>query len=81
MTLMNHLKTRIKVKPINLSANSSAIKEIFNELDLPINSIVPGVFNGKWGGNGPIIESIDPATNKIISKIQSVHTFDFYFYC
>lgn len=65
-------KTKIFAKPVNLALTESVIKEIFNSLDLKMNSIIPGVFNGKWGGNGTIIEVKDPSTNKIISTIQSV---------
>ena len=70
------LKSKINIKPIGLSATASAIKEIFSNLNLASSldssEPIPGVFNGKWGGSGPIIESVDPATNKVISKIQSV---------
>ena len=74
--LQSKLKSKINVKAIDLTATTSAIKEIFTKLDLPTldssSAPIPGVFNGKWGGNGPVIESVDPATNKIISRIQSV---------
>lgn len=74
MTLIAQLKSKINVNPVNLGSTSSAIKEIFGALSLPEGeTVIPGVFNGKWGGNGPIIESIDPSTNKTISKIQSVN--------
>lgn len=72
MSLANKLKSKIFVKPVDLNSTTSAIKEIFSGLGLAENSVIPGVFNGKWGGSGPIIESVDPATNKTISKIQSV---------
>lgn len=77
MPFITKLKSKIIFKPVNLAVTNSAIKEVFTSLDLPADSAapIPGVFNGKWGGNGPIIESIDPSTNKLISKIQSVkHT-------
>lgn len=65
-------------KPVNLAQTSSIIREIFHKLDFnPLNSVIPGVFNGKWGGNGPIIESVDPSTNKVIAKVQSASLEDF----
>lgn len=77
--VMATLKSKINLKQVNLQATNSIIKEIFNKLDLPLLSAssppIPGVFNGKWGGSGPIIESVDPGTNKVISKIQSVMLF------
>ncbi|KAI8820506.1 Aldehyde/histidinol dehydrogenase [Fimicolochytrium jonesii] len=30
-----------------------------------------GVFTGKWGGSGPVVESINPATNKIIASVRT----------
>lgn len=30
-----------------------------------------GVYNGKWAGNGPTIQSIDPATGQVIAEIQT----------
>lgn len=70
--LLSKLKTKIHVKPVNLPATASAINEILTKLDLASSATIPGVFNGKWGGSGPVIESVDPATNKVISRIQSV---------
>lgn len=72
MSIVSTLKSKIIFNPVDLNASALAIKEIFNGLGLAENTIIPGVFNGKWGGNGPIIDSIDPATNKTISRIQSV---------
>ena len=72
MSIVTKLKSKIIVKPVDLNSTASAIKEIFNGLGLAENTVIPGVFIGKWGGNGPIIDSIDPATNKTISRIQSV---------
>lgn len=70
--LISKLKSKIHVNPVNLPATTSAIQEILNKLDLQSTSTIPGVFNGKWGGNGPVIESVDPSTNKVISRIQTV---------
>jgi hypothetical protein len=73
MSLTNKLKSKFIVRPVDFNSTASAIKEIFSSLGFAGNAVIPGVFNGKWGGNGPIIESVDPATNKTISKIQSVN--------
>lgn len=32
---------------------------------------VSGVYNGKWTGNGPTVQSIDPATGKVIAEIKT----------
>jgi aldehyde dehydrogenase family 7 protein A1 len=73
MPLISKLKSKIIVKPVDLHSTTKTINEILSGLGLPADkTIIPGVFNGKWGGNGPVIESVDPSTNKTISKIQSV---------
>lgn len=64
-------------RPVNLIQTTSIIKEIFHKLDLPADAVIPGVFNGKWGGRGRIIEFIDPSTNKTITKVQSASIDDF----
>ncbi|KAJ3194050.1 Alpha-aminoadipic semialdehyde dehydrogenase [Irineochytrium annulatum] len=28
-----------------------------------------GVYNGKWGGSGPVIRSVNPATNEVIAEV------------
>ncbi|CAL1676861.1 unnamed protein product [Lasius platythorax] len=30
----------------------------------------PGLYDGRWGGSGKLIESISPATGKVIAKIR-----------
>ena len=79
MALLSQLKSKIIFKPVNFTATNSAIKEMFTALNLPLDRSVPipGVFNGKWGGNGPIIESVDPSTNRVVSKIYSASLDDF----
>jgi hypothetical protein len=34
-----------------------------------------GVFDGQWGGNGPVVPSYNPATNKIIGFVKTVSVF------
>ena len=72
MQFASKLKSKIVFKPVDFDFTASVIKKVFSALGLIENTIIPGVFNGKWGGNGPIIESVDPAPNRTISKIQSV---------
>ena len=72
MSLFTKATCKVIKRPVDLALTAATIKEIFKGLDLPIGAVIPGVFNGKWGGNGPLIESVDPSTNKITAKIQSV---------
>ena len=43
-------------------------KELLNRLGLESEN--KGVFNGKWSGNGPVVHSINPATNNIIASTR-----------
>ena len=45
-------------------------QELFRELDL--EEINLGVYNGKWSGQGPLVHSYNPATNKLIGSIRTV---------
>lgn len=80
MSLLTKVKSKIIVNPVNLKLTKTRIKEIFEGVGLPLNTTIPGVFNGSWGGKGDIIEAIDPTTNQVISKIQTVHNRYFVFY-
>lgn len=46
-------------------ANFSFLKE------LGLERTNKGVFNGEWSGNGEVVKSIDPATNKVIAEVQT----------
>lgn len=36
-----------------------------------------GVFDGKWGGSGPVVESICPSNNKVIAKVRTGSVADY----
>ncbi len=59
----------------------STIKRVINEVCETFNFFqngpIPGVFTGKWGGNGPVIESLDPTTNTLIARIKTATEADF----
>jgi aldehyde dehydrogenase family 7 protein A1 len=46
------------------------IPSIMKALDLSTESVIPGVYNGKWGGSGSIVESINPATHQVLGRVQ-----------
>ncbi|XP_071654003.1 putative aldehyde dehydrogenase family 7 member A1 homolog [Temnothorax longispinosus] len=37
---------------------------------LGINVENPGLYDGRWGGSGKLVESISPATGKVIAKVR-----------
>lgn len=64
-------KLRFNINQHSLKEKSkSAINEVLNSVKIgPVNV---GVFDGNWKGDGPIVESLDPATNETIAKIRTV---------
>lgn len=54
------------------------IQEICETFGFPQDgSPIAGVFNGKWSGAGPVIESRDPSTNTLIARIKTATEADF----
>ena len=53
----------------NLSTRASTI---LGALDIPCNAEVPGVYDGKWGGSGDILETVCPTTGEVLARVQSV---------
>lgn len=66
----SQLRSRVKVMAFDKSKTQEVVQEIFGKLGLKEQN--SGVFNGTWGGKGPIVESVDPSTNVTIAKIQTV---------
>ena len=42
--------------------------------DIPITTEVPGVYDGRWGGTGDILESVCPTTGEVLARVQSVRS-------
>ncbi len=59
----------VKINKFDANHSKAAISEIFNKLQ--ITDVNKGVYNGSWGGKGEVVESVDPATNAPIAKIQT----------
>ncbi|KAF9980079.1 Alpha-aminoadipic semialdehyde dehydrogenase [Mortierella antarctica] len=57
---------------LNYSSSSQILpkyKAIFEQLDLQFDN--KGVFNGTWGGSGPIVDSVSPADGSVIGRVQT----------
>lgn len=50
-----------------------SISEIFGSLGLS-HELNHGVYDGAWKGSGAIVESVDPSTNQVLSKVRTVIT-------
>ena len=69
MTIATKLRSMIKVQPFSKSKTSGIVNEIFGKLGL--EQMNNGVYNGRWGGNGPLVQSIDPSTNELIAQTKT----------
>lgn len=81
-TLLHSAASRAKaIRPMAILNYSTAInpkhKAIFDQLDLQFEN--KGVFNGKWGGSGPMVDSINPADGSVIGRVQTVRLYPLYF--
>lgn len=71
--MVTPIRNKIAVNVFDKAFNQKAITEIFQKLKLsPVND---GVFNGRWGGSGPLVDAVDPATNEPFAKIRTVNFF------
>ncbi|KAJ1800007.1 Alpha-aminoadipic semialdehyde dehydrogenase [Coemansia sp. RSA 2399] len=43
---------------------------------LGLDSYNLGVFNGKWGGNGDVVETVNPATGEVLGAVQQANAKD-----
>ncbi|TPX58973.1 hypothetical protein PhCBS80983_g02815 [Powellomyces hirtus] len=84
MTLLHHLtKTgglRIRspapIKTLRRSFASGKLEDesskhvgLLRKLGMEVEN--DGVYTGKWSGNGPVVHSVNPATNKIIGSVRT----------
>ncbi|KAF8928942.1 Aldehyde/histidinol dehydrogenase [Dissophora ornata] len=60
MTVLNY-SSSTKINPKH--------KAIFDQLDLQFEN--KGVFNGTWGGSGPIVDAVSPADGSVIGRVQT----------
>ncbi|CAF1044508.1 unnamed protein product [Adineta steineri] len=66
---INHIYRRmVSNQSSKYLISNSAYKPFLNELGLEEENF--GVFDGKWFGNGELIDSINPSTNEPIARIR-----------
>lgn len=52
---------------------STRASRVLSALGLPTDgSAIPGMYDGKWGGNGELQESICPTTGEVIGRVKTV---------
>ncbi|KAG8036195.1 hypothetical protein G9C98_004775 [Cotesia typhae] len=64
--LIIHLNTKMSNQTRTLVSDSKY--NFLKQLGLTIEN--PGLFDGRWGGSGKVIESISPASGKVIAKVR-----------
>ncbi|KAG0240553.1 Alpha-aminoadipic semialdehyde dehydrogenase [Actinomortierella wolfii] len=74
LRLRSTVASRARIQPMTVMRYSTGKvaekhRAIFEALDLEFEN--KGVFNGKWGGSGPIVESVNPADGSVIGRIQT----------
>lgn len=57
----------------NGRALSTRATQVLSAIGLPTNDqVIPGVFDGTWGGSGEVIETKCPATGEVLARVQTV---------
>lgn len=59
------------------SITSQLVSQILAPLGLSAKEANKGVYDGSWYGSGPVITSVDPATNEPIGSIQTASPSEF----
>lgn len=65
-------RTRMTIALNGTRALSSRASGVLSALGLSTDAPIPGVYDGKWGGSGPLVESHCPTTGEVIARVQTV---------
>ncbi len=63
--------------PSKSTSVPAIIKAIFPRLGLSAKGINPGVFAGKWGGTGPVLEKHSPIDGSLLGRVQQASPADY----
>jgi len=72
MTAMRLLRAHLPRSAFIYRGLSTRASRVLSALDLPVDSVIPGVYDGQWKGSGEVVESKCPATGEVIGKIRTV---------
>jgi len=72
MTAIRLLRAQITRQTFLYRSLSTRASRVLSALDLPIDSVIPGVYDGQWKGSGEVVESKCPATGEVIGRIRTV---------
>lgn len=51
---------------------STRASGVLSALGLPTDQPIRGVYDGQWGGSGPVVDSYCPTTGEVIARVQTV---------
>jgi hypothetical protein len=72
MTAIRLLRTHLPRSTFIYRGLSTRASRVLSALDLPVDSVIPGVYDGQWKGSGEVVESKCPATGEVIGRIRTV---------
>ncbi|KAI8854991.1 aldehyde dehydrogenase [Chytridium lagenaria] len=71
MLRLPRLATSLSSRGSRYSSVFTRQKAILKELGIAEKGNL-GVFNGQWGGSGPVVQSVNPATNEVIAEVITI---------
>lgn len=71
-TATTAVRTRMTIALNGSRALSTRASGVLSALGLPTDKPIQGVYDGKWGGSGPVVESLCPTTGEVIARVQTV---------
>jgi len=72
MTAIRLLRAHLPRSGFIYRGLSTRASRVLSALDLPVDSVIPGVYDGQWKGSGEVVESKCPATGEVIGRIRTV---------
>jgi len=77
MTAIRLLRAQLTRQTFLYRHLSTRASRVLSALDLPVDSVIPGVYDGQWKGSGEVVESKCPATGEVIGRIRTVSSLSF----
>jgi hypothetical protein len=72
MTAIRLLRSHLPRQTFLYRGLSTRASRVLSALDLPVDTVIPGVYDGQWKGSGQVVESKCPATGEVIGRIRTV---------
>ncbi len=74
MILARHTVLALRgARPVGRGLSTRA-SDILTSLGISSTAEVSGVYDGKWGGSGELMQSICPTTGEVLARVKTVST-------